>query len=46
MRRAGHEAFHKMLRNVEFNPIHTKETVLLTDGLLSDGSSWDGELRR
>ena len=46
MRRAGHEALNEMSRDVEFYPTQTKEAVLLTDGLLRNDGSWDGELRR
>ena len=35
-----------MSREAEFYPTLTKETVLLTDGLLRNGGGWDGELRR
>ena len=46
MRRAGHEAFNEMSRDIEFYPTQTKEAVLLTDGLLRNDGGWGGELRR
>jgi len=46
MRRAGHEAFNEMSRDVEFYPTQNKEAILLTDGLLRNDGGWEGELRR
>ena len=45
MRRASHEALTKS-RAAEFYPLHTKEAVVLIDGMLQNPSGWEGEFRR
>ena len=46
MRPAGQEAFNEILRDDMYYTTLSKEALLLTDVLLRNDQSWEGELRR